>query len=679
MKKIRWLPLVLALLMVFTLLCAGCTQKKEEPQPPADETPADTTPDTPDEPEPEPEPEPDPEPENPAVISERAMDSFLAKIAAGGYVMNAEGFLRTDAYSDDLVVFDYADDDMYRDFAVWSADNEVFQGFLESDGIRNITFLTEGTALETAEVKLPSHWLSPEVSDGNIYNVFYNDPEEPLKFVSYDDGVKDQIRSYAGYGQVALKYMHEVYLTFDQEDPMVARVTCQVDDDEVMRYYFDDIDIAITFGDAKSDERVEAWLKEPVYPEAQTEWEYGDYFMFNSVFMSGYEDPVIPFPPSASYAMTMNGETFLSDDEVTVRDPHATQEDADAYIALLKEAGYAETEAEDGTCYRRLLRDETKCYASVYVDGSDGLNIEAKKFYEFPTFEGRDAINAQIAPFGYPALPETDVLVNHTGIDTRYEATESWLYFFDYDTVLYDYASYGDPDAVEEYLNAYAEELAKLGYTPVYVNGEEEYGVDYWQSADRKASFRYHFEEDGETVILLFKVEKALSADEVNAVLEKEGFPAIDAEAYATGRDLRKFEKARTGSDLKASLAFSIELPSSAETEAYLDEYLAALEELGFYRVPGSMVGSLKPIGYIQEEKGLGVAFEYYPSEEGPASCFFDVKSGLDFTEEEEPADESDGLKPILGEILDAKFAAAGPGNVPEAYDDFVRAPLHLS
>ena len=91
------------------------------------------------------------------------------------------------------------------------------------------------------------------------------------------------------------------------------------------------------------------------------------------------------------------------------------------------------------------------------------------------------------------------------------------------------------------------------------------------------------------------------------------------------------------------------------------------------------MVGSLKPIGYIQEEKGLGVAFEYYPSEEGPASCFFDFKSGLDFTEEEEPADGSDGLKPILGEILDAKFAGALPGNGLAAGDDFLKAPLHLS
>ncbi|MCR5174574.1 MAG: hypothetical protein K6C09_08125 [Oscillospiraceae bacterium] len=677
MKKMRWLSFILALLMVFTLLCAGCGQKDGGTQPPEDDTPADTTPDTPDEPEPEPEsePEPEPEPENPAVISERAMDNFLAKLAAGGYVMDAEGYLRTDAFSDDLVVFDYADDESNKDFAVWSYDNEVFQGFLKSDGIRDISFLTEGTALETAEIKLPTHWLSPEVSDGNIYNVFYNDTEDPLKFVSYDNGVKDQIRSFAGYSQTAMRYMHEVYLTFDQEDPTVAHVQCQVDDDEVARYYFDDIDISITFGGARSDERVEAWMEDPVYPEVRTEWLYGDYFMFNSVFMSGMEDPLIPFPPFASYAMMLNDETFAFDDKITLRDSHASQEDTDAYITLLKEAGYEETETEDGVCYRRLLRDETKCYASVSVGYDNGINVEVTKYYEFPTFEGLDAVNEQIAPFGFSALPDTGVLVNHTGVDTRYEATESWMYFFDYDIVLYVYASYGDPEAAEEYLNAYAEELTKNGFVPRYVNGEEGGEIDYWQSPDARASFRYHFEDDGETVILLFKSEKGLSADEANAILKEEGFPELDADAYENGRDLKKFEQVRSGSDLKASLSLTIELPSSAETEAYLEEYIAALEDLGFYRVPGTMVKSMKPIGYINEEKGLGVAFEYYPSEDGPASCYFDFKSGLDFTQEEEPVDESDGLNPILGEKLDEKFASALTGNGLASAEDFLNVP----
>lgn len=670
MKRIQWLSLVLALLMVFSILCTGCG--KQEPEPAPEPEPSGST-------TPEPEPEPAPEPENPADISERAMDSFLAKIAAGGYVMEAQGFLRTDAYSDDLVVFDYADDDMYSDFAVWSTNNEVFQGLLENDGIRNISFLTEGTALETAEIKLPSHWLSSEVSDGNIYNVFYNDTEDPLKFVSYDDGVKDQIRSFAGYGQIALNYMHEVYLTFDQEDPTVAHVQCVVDDDEVARYYFDDIDIAITFGTAQPDARIDAWLKDPVYPEPRTEWVYGDYFMFNSVFLTGVDDPVIPFPASASYAMTLNEETFLTDDEITVRDPHATQEDTDAYIAQLREAGFEATETEDGVFFRCLLRDETKCYASVSVDYDAGMNIIARKYYEFPTFEGLDAVNAQVAPFGYPALPESDALVNHTAIDTRYEATESWLYFFDYDTVLYVYATYSDYEAAEEYLNAYSEELTKNSFDPVYIDGDEEAGIDYWQSQNNKANFRYHFEDDGETVILLFKVEKCLSADEANAILTKEGFPALDINTYDTGRDLRKFEKARNGIDLNASLSLSMVFPSSEEAEAYLDGYFASLEDAGFYRVPGSLVKSLKATGYINDEKGLGMAFDYYPSEDGPASCYFDFKSGLDFSEVQESNDGGDGLKPILGVKLDDKFAAVQSGNPNSVIDDFADLPIPLS
>ena len=73
------------------------------------------------------------------------------------------------------------------------------------------------------------------------------------------------------------------------------------------------------------------------------------------------------------------------------------------------------------------------------------------------------------------------------------------------------------------------------------------------------------------------------------------------------------------------------------------------------------------------------MAFDYYPGEDGPASCYFDFKSGLDFSEVQESNDGGDGLKPILGAKLDDKFAAVQSGNPNSVIDDFADLPIPLS
>ena len=82
---------------------------------------------------------------DPAEVSEHAMENFLEKISSGNYVVNAEGYLKTTAYSEDLVTFDYEDNSAYTDLAVMSVDNEVFQGPLEEDGTSAILTLKRPT------------------------------------------------------------------------------------------------------------------------------------------------------------------------------------------------------------------------------------------------------------------------------------------------------------------------------------------------------------------------------------------------------------------------------------------------------------------------------------------------------------------------------------------------------
>ena len=663
----RRLFVLLALITAFAVVCAGCGKSGGSAQPAESAPPATEAPDSPVTAEAPAVTDAGP---SPAEISERAMQNFLDKIAAGDYVMTCEGFMKAVVCSEDLVIFDYEEAAPYSDFAVMSLDNEVFQCFLTEDGVRDVSFLREGRAIEAASLRLPNYWMEDEVSQGNIYNLFYNDTEDPLKFVSFDTAVKDQLRTLVGYGNVAINYMHEVYLTLDREDPTLARIQAVVDDDVVARYYFDDIDITVAFGGAQSDPRVDAWLQDPAYPAARTGWTDADIFVFNSVFLPGYGEEAVPFIPSASYAMRMNEDTFLTSDRIEIRDPHAVPEDVDAYIEILRQNGFQET-VEDGVIwYRRLLREDTRCYASICVEYDDGMNVTAGKYYDFPRYEGLDQINGQLAANGYPALAGTDALTDLSAYDARFEQTESWLYFFDYRTVLYVTGRYADEDQLTAYLDDYADELKQQGFEPVFIDADEESGVDYYASADGSASFRVHLEDDGETVILLFKAEKYLTADEAAAILDAAGFPGIDRSAYSSGRDHKKFQQVMYGKEYASALTLTMRFETAEEGEAFLDGYVASLEDDGYLRVPPSDLGSNKTNGYTNEEQGTGVAFDFFPGENGGETfIYFDFRSGIDFDAE---ADESGGgAMPILGSSHEDAFTSILSGSAPQAYDGF--------
>ncbi|MBQ1316923.1 MAG: hypothetical protein IIY46_05505, partial [Lachnospiraceae bacterium] len=282
----------LVLVLVFSVLMSGCGKEEQKPEPESSASES-AAPASSEESAPEESSEEDSEseaPEDPAeVSSEKAMDNFLQKLG-GNYVIESAGFLKTSAYSKDLVIFDYADDDAYLDFAVMGVDNEVFQAFLDADGVKDVSYIGEGDAVTAASSRLLNYWL--DAAEGNIYNLFYNDTEKPLQFVSYEDVVKKSAASFCGYGDNAIQKMHEVYLILDAEDPSSAQITAVVDDDPVARIYFDDVDVKVTFGEAEPDARAEAWMHSPVYPEARTAWDDSDIFVFNSVFLPGYGEDV---------------------------------------------------------------------------------------------------------------------------------------------------------------------------------------------------------------------------------------------------------------------------------------------------------------------------------------------------------------------------------------------------
>ena len=550
------------------------------------------------------------------VDSEKAMNNFLAKIEEGNYTIEAKDYLKTTVSSRDQATFEYVED-IYNDFVVMSVNNETFQGYLNGDKLEDVQFLGEGQAIDAAKKRLPNGWI--DLADGNIWNLFYNIQEDPLKFVSYEDTVKQNLASMVGYGENSVRLMHEVYVILDKEDPTLVKVQAEMDEDLVARINYDDIDLEISFGNAASNALADAWVKDPVYPAARDAWDETDEFIFNSVFLPEYGLDAIPFPSFASYALTVDGENFVWDDEVKIRDSHASEKDMADYVAKLLQNGFSEvTEtAEDGTVktyYRKLLREAYKCYSSIDLEYDNGVSMTAKKYYDFPKYDTLEGINEAIGKIGYPALPASDAFSSYQGTDRACEMTESWLYFFDYDLGLYVDVEFNDKAEADAYLKAYEETLVNHGFTPNKGGEDEEADAEYYESENGFYSFRYSY--TGENVLsMLFKSERYITTDEAEKMIAEAGFPKIDLHEPISSRDLRMFQKSRYGRDMKAYLTVSQEFESAEKAEEFLGNLEAALNDMGFDRVNPDNVGSLKTIAIASEDLSKYVGIDYFPDQ----------------------------------------------------------------
>ena len=617
------LSILLVLLLAIAALFGGCKGSENTTEAPTEATEATEKPT-----EAPTEPPTEAPTESPAEISERAMRNFLAKLSEGNYVMSVPDYLTTTVASRDQVLFDYADDHAYNDFVVMSVQNETFQALRKRTNLQRITYVTDGQAIEAAESRLVNYWASDEMSDGNIYNLFYNVTDEPLKFVSYDEGLKDSLRVLVGYGEKTLELMHEVYLVLDDEDPAVVHIQAEMDENMVARLFPDDIDLVISFGNAKSDLLCDAWMKDPIYPAARTEWTEADVFVFDSIFMPGFGKEAVPFMPFASYALTVDESNFVYNGMVEIRDAHATKENLNDYIRILEENGFEAVEEDGETWYRHLLREEYKCYSSIHVEYNDGLDFVAEKYYDFDTYEGLEAINEVIRAYDYLELPETSLLSDFTATDTVYDEIESWTYFYDFKLCLYVSAKYTDRDQVEAWLKERTDEYLAAGYHKVAaVAGEdtdEFMEGDYYEDPRGFQSFRYHFMEDNETVMLLYRVEKNVPEEEAEQIVRSNGFPEIDLAGYESCWDRVRFQKYQFGVDYEIYLSVTLPFENSADAEGFLNDYTAKLDAAGFMYLPPEKAGTNKNYGYYNEDTNRTYGFSLIDNDEGGKSINMD-------------------------------------------------------
>ena len=540
--------------------------------------------------------ESEPDTRSSADISEQAMENFLANVAAGKYVMDFPEHVKTTVFSEDLVYYEFAEqygigfgeDVAYFEVAFMTVNGEeTFIGYFGENDAQLITFAEEGKAREIASrgsevsainTRLPDYWTKFEVSGGNIWNLFTNyDADKPLSFVGtdYQNVIRDSMQIIAGLGESVINRMQDVYLEFEDEDARVAHFKTSF---SAGLTPVPDIDIVITFGDAASEPRAEAWMNDEnrEYPAAKTDWDDVDEMNLNAVFLPEYGRTAVPFPAFASYALTVDISRILSDDEIGIRDMKATEEDLEAYRNELLEAGFAAAEEDGQECYRLLLREEYNCYSSIQLDYDRGVNITAKKHYEFPQYEGLEIVNEILTAAGYDALPENETFSEIRGEDRKNEMTESWVYFFGYDLGLYVNVRYDDYEEAERYLSAYSEILKAEGFETAFAEDENSeydelepnlseedakltiirklklealpFGEENYlrkETADGVKTFRFHFDGDGVTLRMLFKSEAFVAPETAETKSREAGVPKIriPAEHASSCRDFRKFQK----------------------------------------------------------------------------------------------------------------------------------------
>ena len=591
--------------------------------------------------------------ESTADVSETALNNFFAKLKEGNYTVGCEdGLLKASVYSKDLVDFYF---DIYDGYTRYNGitlmtvnEKETFSAYLGEDSLEFISFADEGKAIDVAatgekiqdfKLKLPSCLI--EAAGDNVWDIFYNDVDEPLQFITKDDSAKSLIQIYAAIGDIAMPRMQDVYLVLDAEDPTEAHLKTSFTSGypEIA-----DVDLVIKFGDAKSDARAEAWMNDEnrEYPAVKTGWDEADVMNLNAIYLPGYGETGLPFPDFATYALTIDISKILGENKITVRDCKATQDDMSEYEDKLEKAGFTAATDDDGNeCFRLLLREDYKCYSSLYLEYNDGATIVGTTYYDFPKYEGLDEINEKISGQGYPELPADDNLSDFSAVDVVYETTESWLYFFGYDTVLHVTVRFDDQAKAEDYIKAYTESLE--GFIPDEEGGEEEefdddeydavaayLGEDseellrfsYLEDEDLfyrlktkegTKTFKYIFNDDS-TVSLLFKTENFIPADDVAAELKEAGFPGIDLSGYDNCRDHRKFQKTMFGQDYDLELSLSFRFETAEEADALIEEYVTTLkDEHGFDRTNPKNISMSTAWAYSKEEGGklLVYGFDY--------------------------------------------------------------------
>ena len=515
-----------------------------------------------------------------ADFSEIAMTNFLKEVDDGNYIISATGYLTVTVYQDCLVHFGLTGNPN-DNFVVMSVDGESFYCEYEDNvfDYDTLVYATKGTALKAADERLPSYFKN---ATGNVWDVFTNDLTNPLKFTSTHAKVINLFKFYAGISNgIGAPVVTEVDMNFNSVNPSSVQLQATFETDPGSSVIST---VNITFGNATAEPVALAWIEseDRQMPEAPTDW--GSFLTtINTVFLPGYADIALPFPTFATYATSFeyDGEPMSDNGNIIIKDPKAGLLNYLQYASLLLDNGFTITNPDEPVVriFRKLIREETKCYSYIaleYTD-ADGITVTCHKEYEYTAYNSLDDINAVLADKGFKQL-NGSVLSNFGAKDVKNAEKEELSFLFNYDLFLEVTCTYESQSDVETLLGSYTNSLINdLSF--VFVDDEN----DYWQLKNTSGvkSFRYAFL--GNNVLsMLFKSEAYITPANTNTLLEDNHFPAIDSTKITSSKDIAMNKNIMSNQNYEKYICVNIEFGSDSECQAYLGNYMMTLSDNGF-------------------------------------------------------------------------------------------------
>ena len=538
-----------------------------------------------------------------ANVSEAAMDNFLDLIEEGNYVIRADGYLSINVVSQDLVCGSY-DNSPNDNFTVMSLDNDVFYIDYYYGQIDTLMYVMQGNAIYASSERLPNQFNDVD----NIWDVFTNQAEAPLTFISSNATLKELFKFYAGIHGMGAPVVTQVSMVLDNVYPSVVHLIATFETDPGDGYIHD---VTISFGGAVGEELAIAWMNDTnrEYPEALTDW--GGYTQtINQVFLPGYADIAIPFPTFASYALSLvyTGEENTDNGDIIITDPKYGPLAALAYASILNDNGFTQDE-NDNYHFTKVIRADTTCTSNIDISFDNGFTITAYKTYDFPEYDTLNDINTVITEKGFLQLTSNENLNNWYAIDTHYYSIESFNYLFNYDLMLEVRCGFESESEMDSYLTTYTNALISDGFK--FVDDEQ----DYWESKTQAGvkSFRYRY-LDGNTITMLFKSEAYMSPAATNTFIASMGFPTLDnlSTILDESKDSTMYNNIQHGKDWEKSLTIYLTFESAAACESYLATYFLALSELQFGEYSQAATGISKQMVFAQFDLNLGIGIDAF-------------------------------------------------------------------
>ena len=207
----------------------------------------------------------------------------------------------------------------------------------------------------------------------------------------------------------------------------------------------------------------------------------------------------------------------------------------------------------------------------------------------------------------FPELPapESASITKFYGEDEQFHGYEDRVGFYDYDLFMFVHIEYKDKTAMDDYLNAYYQQLLDSGFT--YNKSYQEYSKSDLES---RCYLRIEDNSNGKANFLFYN-EKHVDPEVAIADVDADAFPKFEDTLSEVNiqyvQDIKGYFKIIDGLDLKYYYSMATNCESYDRAKALADAYGEALKAAGFKQEQSS----LRTVRYSKDDDSLICEMDY--------------------------------------------------------------------